>query len=145
MNYHPRTPATFCTRTFSAVFIPSSFYCTYLPFTRNTSVSGIGGALGTENRYRMESSLKYRASCLCSSPCFFAGYFGVYDTSQEVDLAVNATALYSAHSHALSLVSFPQSPTVYSLIAFLIVQNLLVREEEAVSACSFIGIALRFS
>ncbi len=61
----------------------------------------------------------------------FAGYFGAHDASQDLDLAVNVTVLYSAHSHALSLVSFPQSPTIYSLIAFLIVQNLLVREEEA--------------
>lgn len=73
----------------------------------------------------------------------FAGYFGAHDASQDFDPAVNANVLYSAHSHALSLVSFPQSPTIYSLIAFLIVQNLLVREEEAFSACSFIGIALR--
>ena len=73
----------------------------------------------------------------------FAGYFGPHDVSRDLDLAVNATTLYSAHSHALLLVSFPQSPTIYSLIAFLIVQNLLVREEESLSACSFIGIALR--
>ena len=70
MDCHRKRRATFCIRTSSAVFIPSLFYCTYPHLTRNTFVSGIGGGLGTENRYRMESWLKYRASCRCYSRCF---------------------------------------------------------------------------
>lgn len=70
----------------------------------------------------------------------FAGSFGPQDTSLSPP---DVTTLFNSHSHALSLVAFPQSPTIYSLCAFLIVQNLLVREEESLSACSFIGIALR--
>jgi len=70
----------------------------------------------------------------------FAGSFGLQDASLSPE---DVTTLYNSHSCSLSLVAFPQSPTIYSLCAFLIVQNLLVREEEALSACSFVGIALR--
>lgn len=70
----------------------------------------------------------------------FAGSFGPHDTTLS---SADVSTLFSSHSHSLSLVAFPQSPTIYSLCAFLIVQNLLVREEESLSACSFIGIALR--
>lgn len=70
----------------------------------------------------------------------FAGSFGPDDNLLSPE---GVTTLFNSHSHSLSLVAFPQSPTIYSLCAFLIVQNLLVREEESLSACSFIGIALR--
>ncbi|KIM94525.1 hypothetical protein OIDMADRAFT_97648, partial [Oidiodendron maius Zn] len=55
-----------------------------------------------------------------------------------------STSLYRSHSQALSLVSFPQSPTIYSLIAYLIAQNLLIREE-SLSSCSFLSVALRIA
>ena len=42
-----------------------------------------------------------------------------------------------------SLVAFPRNPTIYSLMSFLIVQNLLVREEEPLASCSYISVALR--
>ncbi|RPA95086.1 hypothetical protein L873DRAFT_1846130 [Choiromyces venosus 120613-1] len=52
-------------------------------------------------------------------------------------------SLYSGSMHALSASSFPRTPTVSSLIAFLIVQTCLIREEEPLTSCSFIGMAMR--
>ena len=41
------------------------------------------------------------------------------------------------------MVAFPRNPTIYSLASFLIVHNLLDREEEPVAACSYVSVALR--
>lgn len=57
--------------------------------------------------------------------------------------AVLSTKLYRLSTQSLALVSFPQSPTIYSLVSFLIGQNMLIREEESLSSCSFISVALR--
>ncbi|KAI9730269.1 MAG: hypothetical protein M1834_006033 [Cirrosporium novae-zelandiae] len=46
-------------------------------------------------------------------------------------------------TRCLTLTSFPQSPTVPSLIAFLIVQTILAREEEPLHGSFFISLALR--
>ncbi|PWW80196.1 hypothetical protein C7212DRAFT_355703 [Tuber magnatum] len=51
--------------------------------------------------------------------------------------------LYSGSMHALSASCFPRAPTVSSLIAFLITQTCLVREEEPLTSCSFLGMAMR--
>lgn len=40
--------------------------------------------------------------------------------------------------------SIPQSPTIYSLVAYLITQNLLIREE-ILSSRSFLSVALRIA
>lgn len=50
------------------------------------------------------------------------------------------------HDHVtrcLSLISFPRTPTLPSLIAFLIVQTILAKEEEPLTSSSFIGLGLR--
>ncbi|CAZ85483.1 unnamed protein product [Tuber melanosporum] len=52
-------------------------------------------------------------------------------------------SLYSGSMHALSASSFPRTPTVSSLIAFLITQTCLIREEEPLTSCSFLGMAMR--
>lgn len=51
--------------------------------------------------------------------------------------------LLSLTKASLSLVSFPERPALDSLSAFLVSQNMLMREEEAITTCSFVGIALR--
>lgn len=52
-------------------------------------------------------------------------------------------SLYSGSMHALSASSFPRTPTIGSLIAFLITQTCLIREEEPLTSCSFLGMAMR--
>ena len=52
-------------------------------------------------------------------------------------------SLYSGSMHALSASSFPRTPTLSSLIAFLIAQTCLIREEEPLTSCSFLGMAMR--
>lgn len=79
----------------------------------------------------------------------FAGSFGPNtipssQDSEDGSFSAITTSLYKSHYHALSLVSFPQSPTIYSLIAYLIAQNLLIREE-SLSSCSFVSVALRIA
>lgn len=51
--------------------------------------------------------------------------------------------LYGATMAALGACAFPRSPTVNSLTAFLIVQTCLIREEEPLTSCSFVGLAMR--
>ncbi|RFU27671.1 hypothetical protein B7463_g8653, partial [Scytalidium lignicola] len=80
----------------------------------------------------------------------FVGSFGqptplFNQDSTEASLSAMTTQLYKLHSHALSLVSFPQNPTIYSLIAYLMAQNLLIREEESLSSCSYLSVALRIA
>lgn len=80
----------------------------------------------------------------------FAGSFGqptplFNQETSEASFSAMTAPLYKLHSHALSLVAFPQSPTIYSLIAYLIAQNLLIREEESLSSCSYISVALRIA
>ncbi|KAH8797355.1 fungal-specific transcription factor domain-containing protein [Xylogone sp. PMI_703] len=80
----------------------------------------------------------------------FAGSFGqptplFNQDATEASLSGMTAQLYQLHSHALALVSFPQSPTIYSLIAYLMAQNLLIREEESLSSCSYLSVALRIA
>lgn len=51
--------------------------------------------------------------------------------------------LYGATMSSLAACAFPRSPTVNSLISFLIVQTCLIREEEPLTSCSFVGMAMR--
>lgn len=79
-------------------------------------------------------------------------YAGAISLSPEATVALTSgehtrgslTAhLYGATMAALSACAFPRSPTVNSLIAFLIVQTCLIREEEPLTSCSFVGLAMR--
>ncbi|KAI5844402.1 fungal-specific transcription factor domain-containing protein [Morchella snyderi] len=54
-----------------------------------------------------------------------------------------SSRLYGATMSALAACAFPRSPTVNSLISFLIVQTCLIREEEPLTSCSFVGMAMR--
>jgi Fungal specific transcription factor domain len=53
--------------------------------------------------------------------------------------------LYQLTAQSLSLVRFPQSPSIYSLQAFLVCRSLQIREEEALSPCSFVAMAFRIA
>lgn len=51
--------------------------------------------------------------------------------------------LYSMILAALAMVGFPHSPSLYSLMAFLLLNSMLIREEESLSSCSFVAVAFR--
>ncbi|KAF2101036.1 hypothetical protein NA57DRAFT_10708, partial [Rhizodiscina lignyota] len=51
--------------------------------------------------------------------------------------------LYNLASDALTLVGFPHNPAIYSLIAFLFIQSMLILEEESLSSVSFVAVAFR--
>lgn len=53
--------------------------------------------------------------------------------------------LYAVTLNALALVGFPQNPAIYSLMGYLLTQNLLIREEDSLSSSSFVAIAFRIS
>jgi hypothetical protein len=48
-------------------------------------------------------------------------------------------------SDALTLVGFPHSPSTYSLMAFILSQSILIREEESLGSCSFVAVAFRIA
>lgn len=52
-------------------------------------------------------------------------------------------SLYQTASEALHSSCFPRTPTVQSLTAYLILQCTFMREEEPLTTCSFIGVAVR--
>jgi hypothetical protein len=51
--------------------------------------------------------------------------------------------LYYLIPVALAIVGFPYSPSMYSLMAFLLLNSMLIREEESLSSCSFVAVAFR--
>jgi hypothetical protein len=51
--------------------------------------------------------------------------------------------LYYLIPSALAMVGFPYSPSLYSLMAFLLLNSMLIREEESLSSCSFVAVAFR--
>jgi Fungal specific transcription factor domain len=53
--------------------------------------------------------------------------------------------LYQLTSQSLCLVGFPRSPSISSLQAYLIFHSLQIREEEALSSCSFVAVAFRMA
>ena len=53
--------------------------------------------------------------------------------------------LYQMSSDALTLVGFPHSPSTYSLMAFILSQSILIREEESLGSCSFVAVAFRIA
>ncbi|KAL4807207.1 fungal-specific transcription factor domain-containing protein [Aspergillus unguis] len=54
-----------------------------------------------------------------------------------------AFSLHRTASETLRLASFPRTPTIESLTAYIIVQGTFMREEEPLATCSFIGVAVR--
>lgn len=46
---------------------------------------------------------------------------------------------------ALMIVGFPSNPSMYSLMAFILFNSMMIREEEDLSSCSFVAIAVRIA
>lgn len=79
-------------------------------------------------------------------------YAGAISLSAKATLALTdgehtksslTSHLYGATMAGLGACAFPRSPTISSLTAFLIVQTCLIREEEPLTSCSFVGLAMR--
>ncbi|KFY48492.1 hypothetical protein V495_01306 [Pseudogymnoascus sp. VKM F-4514 (FW-929)] len=51
--------------------------------------------------------------------------------------------LYAMIPVALTMVGFPHRPSLYSLMAFVLLNSMLIREEESLSSCSFVAVAFR--
>ncbi|KFZ07010.1 hypothetical protein V501_06860 [Pseudogymnoascus sp. VKM F-4519 (FW-2642)] len=51
--------------------------------------------------------------------------------------------LFSTIPVALAMVGFPHRPSLYSLMAFVLLNSMLIREEESLSSCSFVAVAFR--
>ena len=93
---------------------------------------------------------------LAEIPSFLPLLLAVMFTGSIACLKIDATSamcsspemqkkLYNMMSSALTLVGFPHSPALYSLMAFVLVKSMLIREEESLSSCSFVAVALRIS
>ncbi len=102
------------------------------------------------------SAERIRTGILAENPSFlsllFAVLFAASTTCSEAFLKAHfshaqpqatSAALYQLTELTLSLVSFSSSPTLDSLSAFLISKNMVMREEDAMTTCSFVGTALR--
>lgn len=94
----------------------------------------------------------FLAECPTFLPMLFAILFSgsaalpkVEDRSLvgEDEMTILSRRLYKATMRSLSLVGFPRNPTIYSLTAYLIWQNPLIREEDSLTSTSFISTAVR--
>jgi hypothetical protein len=50
---------------------------------------------------------------------------------------------YRRAVRAIRLTNFPQTPSLYTLSAFIIVDTTWLREEQPLTCCSFVGLAIR--
>jgi hypothetical protein len=55
------------------------------------------------------------------------------------------TVLYRMTLTSLTLVAFPQNPGLHSLMSYVLINAMLIREEEALSSCSFVALAIRIA
>lgn len=81
-------------------------------------------------------AMLYGGSVSCSAKKLKAEFGDISRSSLSARLHDHVT-------RCLSLISFPRTPTLPSLIAFLIVQTILAKEEEPLTSSSFIGLGLR--
>ncbi|PVH78812.1 hypothetical protein DL98DRAFT_236184 [Cadophora sp. DSE1049] len=77
------------------------------------------------------------AGCAISSRKRLAEIFK--DQSRE-DLS---SRFYQRAVRAVRLTNFPQSPSLHTLAAFMIVDTIYLREEQPLTCCSFVGLATR--
>lgn len=91
---------------------------------------------------------------LAENPSFLPLLFTVLFTGSIIrsrsDKVTNAAQplevqrkLYYLIPSTLAMVGFPHSPSLYSLMAFLLLNSMLIREEESLSSCSFVAVAFR--
>ncbi|KAJ9298235.1 transcriptional regulator family: Fungal Specific TF [Paecilomyces variotii] len=89
------------------------------------------------------------ATTMPSIPLIIAVLFAgaVVCTSRDVfDSQTQKACIVSLHrtvSEILRLSSFPRTPTIETLTAYIIVQGTFMREEEPLATCGFIGVAVR--
>lgn len=81
-------------------------------------------------------AMLYGGSVSCSAKKLKAEFGDISRSSLSARLHDHVT-------RCLSLISFPRTPTLPALIAFLIVQTILAKEEEPLTSSSFIGLGLR--
>ncbi|KAE8538226.1 hypothetical protein D1P53_005565 [Cryptococcus gattii VGV] len=53
--------------------------------------------------------------------------------------------LHGLIPEALRVIGFPYYPSVYSLMAYILANSTMIREEDAFSSCSFVAVALRIA
>ncbi|KAH0541537.1 hypothetical protein FGG08_004012 [Glutinoglossum americanum] len=103
-----------------------------------------------EDKSLWPTSILYRQPTLL--PLIFAIIYGgsISCSAKELSGVFGSTPkaninekLYNATTKSLSIVSFPRITTIASLSALLIVQTLMIREEQPMTSCMFIGLALR--
>lgn len=61
----------------------------------------------------------------------------------EVTREALTSRLYRRAVRAIRLSEFPQSPSLQSLSAFIVVDSTWLREEQPLTCCSFIGVCVR--
>jgi len=76
---------------------------------------------------------------------FTSTIFDIAETADQTNAESPPTKLYRLTLSTLALVGFPQNPAIYSLTAFLLAQNMLIREEESLSSSSYISVAFRIA
>ncbi|KAK0100344.1 hypothetical protein ONS96_007624 [Cadophora gregata f. sp. sojae] len=54
-----------------------------------------------------------------------------------------SSSFYQRAVRAIRLTNFPQSPSLHTLAAFMIVDTIYLREEQPLTCCSFVGLATR--
>ena len=54
-----------------------------------------------------------------------------------------SSRFYRHGVRAIRLTNFPQTPSLYTLAAFVIVDTIWLREEQPLTCCSFVGLAIR--
>ena len=83
--------------------------------------------------------------CILFTAAFTCNDFENNEPNDTTQTESMQTRLYRLTLSALALVGFPQNPAIYSLCAFILAQNMLIREEESLSCSSFISVAFRIS
>jgi hypothetical protein len=92
----------------------------------------------------------------CTDPSFipllyaiwYGGSVSIPAKSMKLEFGGNSRATLSAQLHdevtrTLTIISFPKTPSMPGLSAFLIVQTILAKEEEPLTSSLFVGLALR--
>jgi hypothetical protein len=82
-------------------------------------------------------SALYAGAVVCQHPALEETIPGVSDMNSV------ATEIYREATNALYLAHFPRTPTVSNLAAYMILQGTWMREEEPLTTCSFVGVAVR--
>ena len=64
----------------------------------------------------------------------------IFEGQSREDLS---SRFYQRAVRAIRLTNYPQSPSLHTLAAFMIVDTIYLREEQPLTCCSFVGLATR--